>query len=24
MNPLQKEYFRQKLLNWRADLLRES
>lgn len=24
MNPLQKEYFRQKLLNWRAELLRES
>ncbi|NMM46316.1 RNA polymerase-binding protein DksA [Rhodospirillaceae bacterium KN72] len=24
MNPLQKEYFRQKLLTWRAELLRES
>ena len=24
MNPLQKEYFRQKLLAWRAELLRES
>lgn len=24
MNPLQKEYFRQKLLSWRAELLRES
>ncbi len=24
MNPLQREYFRQKLLHWRAELLRES
>lgn len=24
MNPLMKEYFRQKLLNWKAELLRES
>ncbi len=24
MNPVQLEYFRQKLLNWRADLLREA
>src|SRR6201993_3917261 len=24
MNPLQTEYFRQKLLRWRADLLREA
>ena len=24
MNPLQKEYFRRKLLNWREELLRES
>ena len=24
MNPLQVEYFRQKLLRWRADLLREA
>ena len=24
MNPLQQEYFRQKLLRWRAELLRES
>ncbi len=24
MNPMQREYFRQKLLKWRADLLRES
>ena len=24
MNPLQAEYFRQKLLRWRADLLREA
>ncbi len=24
MNPLQSEYFRQKLLRWRADLLREA
>ncbi len=24
MNPLMREYFRQKLLNWRADLLKDS
>ena len=24
MNPVQVEYFRQKLLRWRADLLREA